>query len=505
MAKHNVLRFRDGYGISDLETTVAEEDSNLAQYYVGRELFVDRATNREDSASVFIGPKGVGKSAVLQMVRNHASATGNESRLIEIAPDDLAFNALINIDSRTPLLKTPSQNQWLFTSLWDYVLCAEILHRESAGYGTIEKLLTSVLGDRNRKQQAKLLKITVDDEGKHLSMTDKMLALIEAVELEGEYDGVSGRAKVTLRENGQRSDDLQLLQLISSVAKQLPKSLSHEYYVLIDDLDLHWSSTPLQNAFLAAMFLSIRKMSRERSIKFVVSLRKSIYREINLEERDKFSPYVCEVEWGKAAVKDMVESRMNFAVNIARNRVWGTLFPDASFNYMWGNTDGMPREVLRLAGACIDRALKNGEKSVSADSINEATRRFSTERRDELASLFQYQYPGLGFVTRQFEGCRKEFNIDVIQEVALKVCDMVEGNLELPNLDWATCGFDDPVALARALLSCGFLLLKSGRSEEARAPLDEEIQLLDDKKWFAIHPMYHAGLGLDGYDRFVDG
>ena len=80
---------------------------------------------------------------------------------------------------------------------------------------------------------------------------------------------------------------------------------------------------------------------------------------------------------------------------------------------------------------------------------------------------------------------------------------MVETNSDLPNLRWATCGFEDPVALARCLLRVGFLLLKSGRSGSPAVPSEEDIELVDTTKWFAIHPMYHAGLGLDGYEKYT--
>mgnify|MGYP003666342872 CR=1 FL=1 len=497
------LKFRDGFAFADIDASVAEEDANLAQYYVAKERFVDRAVNREDNASVFIGPKGVGKSAILEMVRSHAAATGNESRLIEIAPDDLAFNALVNIESRTPLLQSASQSQWLFTSLWDFVLCAEILHREKRTYNAIERIVTAIVKDRDQRQRDKLLALTLDDSGKQLSLTDKMLALVDAIEMEGGYENASLKARVEIRDPQERSDDLRLLQLIANVAKQLPRSIEHDYFVLIDDLDLHWQGTPLQNAFLAAMFLSIRKMSRESTIKFVASLRKNIYREVTLEERDKFAPYVCEVSWSRDDIKRMSEKRMSFALNVAERSVWGRLFPESAFDFIWDNTDGMPREVLRLTVMCVEQAIRNGESSVSPDSINLATRLFSESRRDELASLHQFRYPNLGLVLRQFLGQRKEFDASALQEVGMKITDLVERNQALADLDWATAGFEDPVSLGRPLLDAGFLMIKDGRSAVARLPSDDDIQLLDCSKWYSIHPMYHAGLGLDGYNTYA--
>jgi hypothetical protein len=179
------------------------------------------------------------------------------------------------------------------------------------------------------------------------------------------------------------------------------------------------------------------------------------------------------------------------------------LFPESAFDFIWENTDGMSREVLRLTVMCVEQAIRNGESSVSPDSINLATCSFLESRRDELASLHQFRYPDIGLVLRQFLGQRKEFDASTLQEVGMKITDLVERNQALTDLDWATAGFEDPVSLGRPLLDTGFLMIKDGRSAIARLPSDDDIQLLDCSKWYSIHPMYHAGLGLDGYNTYA--
>src|SRR3990172_8139339 len=139
--ERDYLAFKPDHGYGDLERIIAEEDDMLACYYVGHDLYFARAHSRDDPASVFIGPKGVGKSAVLQMVRLEEEGHGNTDRIIEIAPDDLAFNALLQIQDRSPLLQTPGDNRWLFKSLWDYVLCVAILEREHGDRRAIEQAL----------------------------------------------------------------------------------------------------------------------------------------------------------------------------------------------------------------------------------------------------------------------------------------------------------------------------------------------------------------------------
>jgi len=497
-SKKTLLTFRPGMTFSDLQKTVAERDDLLAQYYVGKECYVERALNREDEASVFIGPKGVGKSAVLQMVRLHQQNSGNVDRLIEIAPDDLAFNALVNIDTRTPLLSSPGKNQWLFTSLWDYVFSVELLTRESSTKTGVAGILKSLFGTKHEKEQKKLLQLTLSDDGTQSTMTDKMLALVHAIEIEGKYEGAELTAKIELEDSAIRDSDLNLLQLINNVAKSLPKTLKHEYFVLIDDLDLHWTGSPLQNAFLGAMFFSVRKLSRSPNIKFVASMRDRIFRDVELEERDKFSPLVCEVHWDRETVLEMVYRRIAFALKITPDKIKKSLFPSGAFDHIWDSTDGMPREVIRLTVRIISEAISNGSISVTEDDITAGTFAFSKDRLGDLASEFLHVYPRMTVVLRQFSGGHKEFNVEHLREVAFKVADIESQTKELEDVAWATCGVDDPLSFARSLLRSHFLLLKDGRAARPRFATDDEILMLDTEKWYGIHSMYGPGLELAG-------
>src|SRR5215831_11708915 len=91
----NYLRPKAGKNVNNFGRIVGEQDLELQEYYVAPERYVDRAMDFNDPAVFFLGPKGAGKSAILQMVRlNRASDAG---RLINISPDDLAFSALANV------------------------------------------------------------------------------------------------------------------------------------------------------------------------------------------------------------------------------------------------------------------------------------------------------------------------------------------------------------------------------------------------------------------------
>ncbi len=496
--ERNYLMFRPDFSNGDLDHVVAERDDLLAHYYVGKERFVTRAASRDDQASIFVGPKGVGKSAILQMIRLDERSHGDAARLIEISPDDLAFNALVNIQHRTPILDHAAQNTWLFTSLWDYVLCVEILRREDSDRSGVGVFLEKVIGTKYEAERRRLLNLTLADDGTQSTMTDKMLALISAIEIEGGYDEGKGsmRLEMSNTHGSRKTEDLKLLQLINNVARQLPANLRHEYYILIDDLDLHWTGSELQNYFLGAMFLSIRKLSRSRNVKFVVAIRKNIYRQIHLDERDKFSDLVCEVTWTKDDVKKMVERRLAMILSVTENEVWTELFQPGFFELIWSHTDETPRAVIRLAVTAINTAIRNSHLRVDQSDMQEALREFSDDRISDLADLHRYAYPLLGLVIREFRGQTKEFPADVVQEVAFRIAEMARKNMTEPKLSWAIQGFEEPVLFARILVACGFLKVKEHRTAMARIASEDQLEKLSPQNWFAVHPTYVPALDL---------
>ncbi len=493
----NYVRFQKDRTPADLGRLVAENDDLLPYYYVGKEKYVSRALNLDDPASVFIGPKGVGKSAILQMVRNDRDNYGEIARLIEVAPDDLAFSALANIDSRTPLLATARQNQWLFTSLWDYILSIEILKREYPQRMVLTNLIEKLFAKREQRQVDKLLKLAFQDDGTpKQTLTHHMLSLINAIEIDAELGWAKGKARVEVdnARHAQATSDLEILSLINDVAKFLGKQVQHPYFILIDDLDLHWTGSDLQNAFLGAMFLSMRKLSRTRNVKFVVSLRDNIFASIELEDKDKFRDAVCQVGWDTSSIKEMVVQRLAFALTCPAGKVWDGLFERGAFETLFGHTTGMPRELIRLALCCVDVARRNDHRRVWGEDVVAGIRAFSVERLDDLNSLYKYRFPNLGYVTRRFRGRAKEFDVSVLEEVAFELADEVEKQPSVRH-NWAGGFIERPLELARLLLEIGFLQIKDRRGQRPRTALEYDRDTVNETNWYAVHPMYAPGLG----------
>jgi hypothetical protein len=492
----NYLRLKDNSESLDFGRLVAEQDSNLAQYYVLKEKYVARAVNINDPATFFIGPKGVGKSAILQMVRLTAGIPA--TRIIDIRPDDLAFSALANAQATSKVLSEASTNQWLFKILWDYVLSLEVLKREHTDSNALSNLLGAWFQGKYAREAKKLISMS---EGSDYTLTDRILQLIREVEVSGEYAGGKLSAKVITAEERQPTPGtpLQLLSLVNSVAKKLRDRLSNPYMLLIDDLDLYWENTPTQNAFIAALFSSLSHLSRPPSLKAVVALRQNIYDALPLIDRDKFPDFVCPMKWDQASVKEIIERRVTFKFNVTSKEIWGGVFESNAFSEIWNHSNGRPREAIRLASLSVANAVGKAHLSVLKEDLAEATFSFSNERIKEIAGEFAYKYPGLEQVIRKMSGWPKEFPYEKISNLVEQLDFEVQMNeFSAERYSWVRGYASNVKGFIQVLLETQILWIKQSRTDPA-SPYEPSNQVeVTNERWFAIHPMFAPALGLLG-------
>jgi hypothetical protein len=499
-AEKNYLKLKPGKNAFNFGKVVAEQDLELQDYYVDPDRYVARALDFNDSAVFFVGPKGAGKSAILQMVR--LIRAPDAGRVINISPDDLAFSALANVNVSTPVLSEVAKHQWLFKSLWDYILSLEVLRREYKDRNTFTAflggLVRSLFGYQHDEEARRLLSISLGDEGQQQSLSKRILQLVNEVEVSAEVPQsakVAGKAKIDNTQAGQ-GRHLWLLSLINSVAKKIGDSVRSPYHILIDDLDLHWHDSPVQNAFIAALFFSLRNFSKPPNIRCAVAIRDQIYRRLPLVDRDKYHDWVCQVEWDEPNVRKMVERRITSRLDIPTKDIWGGLFPKSAFTRMMRHSYGRPREAIRLVSMCILEAQRKGHLRVDEQDLDQGIRKFSDQRIAEIASEFSHQYGGLDQITRKFRGWPREFQVARLTEMAEEIWLEIQCGEEIAQeYLWAGGFCEDPRALARILLECSIILYKHDRTAEpVMYDLDSRPEIKDDT-WVAIHPAFLPALG----------
>lgn len=315
------------------------------------------------------------------------------------------------------------------------------------------------------------------------------------MELAAKTDTVEVSGTLKLDKAATKTGQLPLLSQVNSVARTIAQQLKHPYYILIDDLDLHWSGTPTQEAFVAALFLSARKMSLPPHLKFVVAVREDIYRRLPLEDKDKSRDNICHVKWDKDTIKDMIEKRIRIRLKTPPGEIWSSLFPSEAFDLLWKHTSGKPRELIRLTSLCLHEARNQGHYAVETQDIEHALHQFSGERIEDAGSEWRHEYPGLDGLIRQLKGYPREFGMDTASEFAYEAALAVSEQKEAKQYSWAGGYSDDPRELARILCRCGILLYKASRTAAPERFDSQESPPVGEKTWFAVHPMYQPFLG----------
>jgi len=359
----------------------------------------------------------------------------------------------------------------------------------------------SVLGlfrTEDQKLARKLLALSFSDDGAvEPSLTGMLIKLVKEIEISIDSGPASGTAKVTLDHTpvvggGQQ---LAVLSLVDQVAKALPRLLRKSYFVLIDDLDLHWTNDPVENALIAALFSSMARMRSTTTVKFVVALRDDIYKCLPIEDKDKSRDWLCDVFWDRESIRRIVEARMKTLHNVGPKELWEALLPDTAFDVMIEHARMKPREMIRQIQLLFDTALRHGHSSVTTSDLIEGLRRFSLERLEELEQEQAHRYPNLGLVVKQFVGrpceCSMEDLRDLAQTAALSVLDQVDHDGH-----WAVQCADKPRDFAVKLVDAGFLLAKNGRTSPPDESIGPDLVAKLSDPYFAIRPVYCPGLGI---------
>ena len=339
-----------------------------------------------------------------------------------------------------------------------------------------------------------------DDNGKPESLSSRFLKLIKEIEISGGIDvegaKIDAKATVNPSEWGSgKQGQFKLLGMIHDVASRLSDTISNRYYILIDDLDVDWHNEPIQNEIFAAMFSSLRKVCRPPHIKCVVSIQDRIFRELPIEHKDKFRDSLCNVDWDADVIREMIDKRIRHVIDIPAPKIWDGLFPQNGFAKLWGRIGGKPREAIRYASLCIETARKNSHYSVEESDMNQAYKKFSGEKIEDISSELDYVYPSFISLLTQFNGMPKEFALskikDVVDSCILKSMDSSNG-----KLGWIRGYENSHHEIARILLQNGILLFKRSRTDPPQPFIEADHDIYSDSAFVAFHPMYVAGLGL---------
>lgn len=486
--KKGYIKQLSNSGLNKIGIVVAEKDTNLSEYYWNREKYVDKAESFNYPSTFYVGPKGIGKSAILQMVTNDNFHGGH--RLINVCPDDLAFSAIANLKVQDSLLPKVN-NQWLFKTLWDYVLAIEILHQEYTNETTLWEKVKGLFKGESEKRAYRLINSAFSTGSYKNSMTDRIIELIKELEVTLSTHGTNVSGKIVLNEQNKNAS--LLLNDINHIVKEIGNLLDHKYYVLIDDLDSYWENDPLQNAYISALFDSVRKFNGGVNVKFIAALRKDILGEITIQDKDKVWDQIENVSWAKLELKSMLEKRLVTITKLPYAKIWNGFFDGDYFDYMFKHTNETPRELMRLCDLCYQTAIRKGSNLITKSDIDDALLTYSEEQLENIDSRVKYRYRGLKSIVRKmFYGLEKEFTCEYFQSRVLEMQTDPKLMRDGSECIWIQ-GFESK-DVAIMLLELEILLYKANRTAKPEKVDPTRLNEISEECYFSINQIYAPGL-----------
>ncbi|MGD8453102.1 MAG: hypothetical protein PVJ57_14890 [Phycisphaerae bacterium] len=445
----------------DLGDLVAERDRTLKEWYV-RNKHLEIASDFQSRKLYFIGKKGSGKSAILQMIRLNQP----RDRVIDLSRDDLGLDIIPEYGELRNL--TSHSQSLLLRTTWDAVLMLEVYERlkrsgrhakRSTSYPAFQTLSKRILERRVHPDCATVLRLVLTE-------------VTEAFRSRRAYHEIDVRHP----DFTQMLAETEFVSLVHQAKRSFEELVSgRETFVLIDDLDQAWSNDALQCRCLASLFEAIEYFSQVPLIKFVVALRFDIFRKLDLANADKVSQHVHRITWGLDELKTIVMSRMRKALNEAKGRVakrFDLPHEGDAVRKIVSTCLPHPRDVIAMFQLLLDEAEVRHATKVNEDILAHVSGEMSGNRVRWVRDEWKPTYPWLDATLHSIA---KGVHIMKYDELVRHVCKVTD---------------EPPDAVIEGLLNTGLVGMKGKPGGEARYFIHEPAHAGPYNKttYFEMHP-----------------
>jgi hypothetical protein len=472
----------------------AERDieRGLEDYFVESEAY-NRV--RLGSKRIVIGARGIGKSAIFQVLARREREAG--SYVIELSPEDYSYELL----SQT--MASEDHGSWAklgaYAVAWKYLIYVLIMKEISKKKTHLKKGAANgiykYVRDNHSNQQASKLSALVS-----------YLKRLEGIKI-GKYEA-SFKAR-----------ELEKLYKLEEIHHLLPSlreiASGRRIVVLVDELDRGWDSSEDARAFVAGLFQAcISVNSVHDGLRVYMSLRQELYDDVPelYDDAQKYRDLIETLGWNESSLLRLIARRVQHsmpALALADDETcWDSLFSSMpgsqrrrSFGYMVDRTLYRPREIIQFCTQAIECCREsNSVIPVKHATVREAEDIYSTERAKDIAAEHRFQYPGLINVFEVFRGRTQSLDREELEFLCL---ELIMG--EIPASGTSAWLSDcTPNSLIQILWDTGFLSAeaaqdystsKAGSASFLGAHQVRHLNIAATRR-FQVHPMFHAYLDI---------
>jgi hypothetical protein len=478
----------------NLGAPAAERDieRGLEDYFVESEAY-NRV--RLGSKRIVIGARGIGKSAIFQVLARREREAG--SYVIELSPEDYSYELL----SQT--MASEDHGSWAklgaYAVAWKYLIYVLIMKEISKKKTHLKKVAASgiykYIRDNHSNQQASKLSALVS-----------YLKRLEGIKI-GKYEA---NTKARELEKLYKLEEIHhLLPMLKEIAS------SKRIVVLVDELDRGWDSSEDARAFVAGLFQACVSInSVHDSLRVYMSLRQELYDDVPelYDDAQKYRDLIETLSWNESSLLKLMARRIRHsmpALEVADDETcWNSLFASlpgsrksGSFRYMTDRTLYRPREIIQF---CI-QAIECCHDSypgipVKHAAVREAEGIYSAERAKDIAAEHRFQYPGLISVLDAFRGKTQTLDREELEYLCL---ELITGETSSRGTG-AWLNYCTQQSLIDILWNVGFLcaeavqdngVSKPGSASYLGAHQVRHLGMAVARR-FQVHPMFHAYLDI---------
>jgi Type II secretory pathway, ATPase PulE/Tfp pilus assembly pathway, ATPase PilB len=380
----------EGFASLSFGSDVAEHDPNLPLYFLHTDSYRNVVTGKR---TLVIGPKGSGKTAILQSLVNDVDSNYS----VVITPERYA-RALLQ-DVLHGEAKTGADIH-AFSATWTYTILLEVF----------KQLLSTKRGMRAGPLAPIHNYVRDHAVDANLDLLSRFVAFWKRIE------GI----KIASFEVSLKTKQLESLYKLQDLLALLP-ALSQavgdrHFFVLVDELDQGWDNSRLANDFLLSLLLTaLRLHAYKAGIRVVAFLRTEIFDILkgHFDQLDKMRDAIEMLQWDRRSLAGLLTKRLQVSLGLraalAPDAGIAALFPESpvrggvdGFGYLTSRTSLRPREVIQFSRLAHQEAMRQGGHVISAGVIEIAEEQFSKWRAEHLCSEHLHILPGLEALLEKF-------------------------------------------------------------------------------------------------------
>ncbi len=280
------------------------------------------------------------------------------------------------------------------------------------------------------------------------------------------------------------------------------------YTVLLDAIDESWDGSELAVIYLAAlMHACLEVNSQVGGQRVLMFIRENIFERVRVIDSEfaRLETCVVGLDWTHEQLLEMVERRLNGPLSSKfplGGPTWDLFFEqgEEARRLVFDFCQSRPRDVMTYCGLGLDTAQAHKHEQIMIRDLQDARRRFSDSRLNDLGDEYQENYPQIRLVLNRFYGLGQRWTLAGVEALLTRL--LLDEQVKRSCETWIYA-HSTPELFVRLLYNIGFLGIGTPRrgrtgivSFRSVGPRDTTPPPVSNSSSLTVHPSYWDALDL---------